>query len=169
MDFTTLSCLSLNNGNLFNIFDQFVLKKIFFLIIWINLKNLKKKRKQFYSQKVWFSIFLSNPAFSFPGLFLLCVVVMYVLWLQVLDVLNVYITRQRESLCPNFQLSISYGLSFMLAPVGIFFCLVAGLLFLLIGRTVRVHHNWRVSSLLPDFFFFFTFTVFLPQTIPQHV
>uniref|UniRef100_A0A3P9HZM5 Transmembrane protein 182 n=1 Tax=Oryzias latipes TaxID=8090 RepID=A0A3P9HZM5_ORYLA len=79
--------------------------------------------------------------FLVSGLFLLCVVVMYVLWLQVLDVLDVYISRQRSSLCPGFQLSVSYGLSFMFAPVGIFFCLVAGLLFLLIGRTVRVHHH----------------------------
>uniref|UniRef100_A0A3P9KMX2 Transmembrane protein 182 n=1 Tax=Oryzias latipes TaxID=8090 RepID=A0A3P9KMX2_ORYLA len=79
--------------------------------------------------------------FLVSGLFLLCVVVMYVLWLQVLDVLEVYISRQRSSLCPGFQLSVSYGLSFMFAPVGIFFCLVAGLLFLLIGRTVRVHHH----------------------------
>uniref|UniRef100_A0A672GSI0 Transmembrane protein 182 n=1 Tax=Salarias fasciatus TaxID=181472 RepID=A0A672GSI0_SALFA len=79
--------------------------------------------------------------FLTAGLFLLCVVVMYVLWLQVLDVVNVYIEHQRSTLCPNFQLSFSYGLSFMFAPVGIFFCLLAGLLFLLIGRTIRIHYN----------------------------
>ncbi|XP_041857923.1 transmembrane protein 182 [Melanotaenia boesemani] len=76
--------------------------------------------------------------FLASGFFLLCVVVMYVLWLQVLDVVDVYIEHQR-SLCPNFQLSFSYGLSFMFAPIGIFFCLLAGLLFLLIGRTVQIH------------------------------
>ncbi|CAN9497534.1 unnamed protein product [Ophioblennius macclurei] len=79
--------------------------------------------------------------FLVSGLFLLCVVVMYVLWLQVLDVVQVYVDHQRSTLCPNFQLSFSYGLSFMFAPVGIFFCLLAGLLFLLIGRTVRIHYN----------------------------
>ncbi|XP_071395403.1 transmembrane protein 182 isoform X2 [Centroberyx affinis] len=79
--------------------------------------------------------------FLISGLFLLCVVVMYVLWVQVLDVVNLYIDHQRSVLCPNFQLSLNYGLSFMFAPVGIFFCLLAGLLFLLIGRTVRIHYN----------------------------
>lgn len=79
--------------------------------------------------------------FLTSGLFLLGVVVMYVLWLQVLDVVDVYVEHQRSTLCPNFQLSFSYGLSFMFAPVGIFFCLLAGLLFLLIGRTIRIHYN----------------------------
>lgn len=78
---------------------------------------------------------------SAPGLFLLCVVVMYVLWVQVLDVVDVYIDYQRTALCPNFQLSLTYGLSFMFAPVGIFFCLLAGLLFLLVGRTIQVHYH----------------------------
>lgn len=77
--------------------------------------------------------------FLASGLFLLCVVVMYILWLQVLDVVDVYIEHQRSSLCPGFHLSFNYGLSFMFAPIGIFFCLLAGLLFLLIGRTVQIH------------------------------
>ncbi|KAM6978740.1 transmembrane protein 182 isoform 1-T2 [Tautogolabrus adspersus] len=77
--------------------------------------------------------------FLVSGLFLLCVVVMYVLWLEVLDVLDLYIEHQRSAVCPDFQLSHHYGLSFMFAPVGIFFCLLAGLLFLLIGRTVQIH------------------------------
>ncbi|CAG05800.1 unnamed protein product, partial [Tetraodon nigroviridis] len=79
--------------------------------------------------------------FLVSGLFLLCVVVMYVLWLQVLDVMDVYVDHQRSTLCPGFQLSFSYGLSFMFAPVGIFFCLLAGLLFLLIGRTIQIHYH----------------------------
>lgn len=79
--------------------------------------------------------------FLVSGLFLLCVVVMYVLWLEVLDVLDLYIDYQRSALCPNFQLSHHYGLSFMFAPVGIFFCFLSGLLFLLIGRTVQVHYH----------------------------
>ncbi|XP_028249362.1 transmembrane protein 182 [Parambassis ranga] len=79
--------------------------------------------------------------FLASGLFLLCVVVMYVLWVQVLDVVDVYIDHQRTSLCSGFQLNLNYGLSFMFAPVGIFFCLLAGLLFLLIGRTVQIHYH----------------------------
>ncbi|XP_041663510.1 transmembrane protein 182 [Cheilinus undulatus] len=79
--------------------------------------------------------------FLVSGLFLLCVVVMYVLWLEVLDVLDLYVDHQRSALCPNFQLSHHYGLSFMFAPVGIFFCFLAGLLFLLIGRTVQVQYH----------------------------
>ncbi|XP_053184844.1 transmembrane protein 182 isoform X2 [Scomber japonicus] len=78
--------------------------------------------------------------FLASGLFLLCVVVMYIVWVQVLDVVDVYIDH-KQTLCPNFQLSLNYGLSFMFAPVGIFFCLLAGLLFLLIGRTVQIDYN----------------------------
>lgn len=77
------------------------------------------------------------PFFA-PGLFLLCVVVMYVLWVQVLGVVDDYIA-QRSTVCENFELSLSYGLSFMFAPVGIFFCLLAGLLFLVIGRAIQIH------------------------------
>ncbi|KAL7385414.1 hypothetical protein ABVT39_021559 [Epinephelus coioides] len=78
--------------------------------------------------------------FLASGLFLLCVVVMYVLWVQVLDVVDAYIDHQR-SMCPGFQLSLTYGLSFMFAPIGIFFCFLSGLLFLLIGRTIRIHYH----------------------------
>ncbi|XP_063354614.1 transmembrane protein 182 [Pelmatolapia mariae] len=76
--------------------------------------------------------------FLIAGFFLLCVVVMYVLWMQVLDVIDLYIDHQR-ALCSDFHLTFSYGLSFMFAPIGIFFCLLAGLLFLLIGRTIQIH------------------------------
>uniref|UniRef100_A0A8C4RGS8 Transmembrane protein 182 n=1 Tax=Erpetoichthys calabaricus TaxID=27687 RepID=A0A8C4RGS8_ERPCA len=67
------------------------------------------------------------------------VVVMYVIWVQVLDGLTVYIKHQKESLCEDFQIIVRYGWSFMVAPIGIFFSLLAGLLFLLIGRTVQLH------------------------------
>lgn len=79
--------------------------------------------------------------FLASGLFLLCVVVMYVLWVEVLEVVDVYINHQRSAVCPNFKLSLNYGLSFMFAPIGIFFCLLAGLLFLLIGRTIQIHYH----------------------------
>ncbi|XP_062312584.1 transmembrane protein 182 isoform X2 [Osmerus eperlanus] len=78
--------------------------------------------------------------FITSGVFLLAVVVMFVLWLEVLDVVPLYKDHQ-HSLCPDFQLSIDYGLSFMFAPVGIFFSLLAGLLFLLIGRSVQMQYH----------------------------
>ncbi|KAM9342545.1 transmembrane protein 182 [Pholidichthys leucotaenia] len=79
--------------------------------------------------------------FLTSGFFLLCVVVMYVVWVLVLDVVDSYTEHQRSSLCPDFQLSLVFGLSFIFAPIGIFFCLLAGVLFLLIGRTVQIHYH----------------------------
>lgn len=78
--------------------------------------------------------------FIVSGLFLLAVVVMFVLWLEVLDVVPVYQDYQR-ALCSSFRMSVSYGLSFMFAPVGISFCLLAGLLFLLVGRSVQMQYH----------------------------
>ncbi|XP_077436343.1 transmembrane protein 182 [Vanacampus margaritifer] len=77
--------------------------------------------------------------FLVSGFFLLCVVVMYVLWIEVLDVVDVYVDYQRSTMCSDFQLTLNYGLSFMFAPIGIFFSLLAGLLFLLIGRSIKIH------------------------------
>ncbi|XP_077393488.1 transmembrane protein 182 isoform X3 [Festucalex cinctus] len=76
--------------------------------------------------------------FLVSAFFLLCVVVMLVLWMELLDVVDVYVDFQRSAMCPDFQLSLNYGLSFMFAPIGIFFSLLAGLLFLLIGRSVKI-------------------------------
>uniref|UniRef100_A0A3P8SC91 Transmembrane protein 182 n=1 Tax=Amphiprion percula TaxID=161767 RepID=A0A3P8SC91_AMPPE len=47
--------------------------------------------------------------FLTSALFLLCVVIMYILWVQVLDVVDVYIDHQRSSLCPGFSLSSVFG------------------------------------------------------------
>ncbi|KAJ8013280.1 hypothetical protein DPEC_G00051610 [Dallia pectoralis] len=77
--------------------------------------------------------------FLISAVFLLGVVLMFVLWVEVMDVVQVYEQHQRMTVCDSFQLTISYGLSFFFAPVGIAFCLLAGLLFLLIGRSVRMH------------------------------
>ncbi|MBN3308513.1 transmembrane protein 182 [Amia ocellicauda] len=78
--------------------------------------------------------------FLTSGLFFLAVIVMYVIWVHVLDGLTEY-TIQKQSQCKDFTVNVRYGLSFMFAPVGVFFCLLAGLLFLLIGRTVQLHYN----------------------------
>lgn len=75
------------------------------------------------------------------GFFLLVVTVMYVLWLDVLDVISLYKEYQKSNKCTDFELNMTYGLSFMFAPVGVFFCLLSGLLFLVIGRSVQNHCN----------------------------
>ncbi|XP_069554337.1 transmembrane protein 182-like [Brachyistius frenatus] len=71
------------------------------------------------------------------GLCLLAVVVMYLMWVQVLDTLEQFTLHKRLSSCPSFHLSIQHGPSFLLAPVAVFFCLLAGLLFILVGRSVQ--------------------------------
>ncbi|XP_040888528.1 transmembrane protein 182-like [Toxotes jaculatrix] len=74
------------------------------------------------------------------GLCLLAVVLMYLMWVQVLDTLEQFALHQRLSNCPSFHLSVQHGPSFLLAPVAVFFCLLAGLLFILVGRRIRWIH-----------------------------
>ncbi|KAM4711113.1 LOW QUALITY PROTEIN: transmembrane protein 182-like [Anableps anableps] len=71
------------------------------------------------------------------GWCLLGVVVMYLMWVLVLDTLEQLALHGRASGCPSYHLSIRQGPSFLLAPVAIFFCLLAGLLFILLGRSVQ--------------------------------
>ncbi|MEQ2191064.1 hypothetical protein XENOCAPTIV_019900 [Xenoophorus captivus] len=78
--------------------------------------------------------------FLTSGFFLLCVVVMQVVWLHVLDVFQTYMEQKRLTHCQDFSMTLSYGPSFVFASIGIFFSLLAGLLFLLIGRTVQIQH-----------------------------
>uniref|UniRef100_A0A8C2WNK6 Transmembrane protein 182 n=1 Tax=Cyclopterus lumpus TaxID=8103 RepID=A0A8C2WNK6_CYCLU len=79
------------------------------------------------------------------GLSLLAVLVMYLTWVQILDTLEQFALHHRASTCPSFHLSVRHGPSFLMAPVAVFFCLLAGLLFTLIGRGVQgIHgHNWN--------------------------
>ncbi|XP_016082753.1 transmembrane protein 182 isoform X2 [Ornithorhynchus anatinus] len=67
------------------------------------------------------------------------VVLLYVIWIQAVADMESYIAMKRKD-CLEFSISIQYGWSFMLAPVGIFFSLFAGLLFLLVGRHIYIHH-----------------------------
>ncbi|CAN9498326.1 unnamed protein product [Ophioblennius macclurei] len=71
------------------------------------------------------------------GLCLLAVLLMYLLWIHVLDTLEQFALHQRLSACPSFHLSVQHGPSFLLAPVAVFFCLLAGLLSVLTGRSVQ--------------------------------
>ncbi|XP_010878824.1 transmembrane protein 182 [Esox lucius] len=79
--------------------------------------------------------------FLTSAVFLLGVVLMLVLWVEVMSVVQDYVDHQRLSVCPDFDLTIYYGLSFFFAPVAISFCLLAGLMFLLIGRSVRMQYH----------------------------
>ncbi|XP_076118832.1 transmembrane protein 182 [Alosa pseudoharengus] len=74
------------------------------------------------------------------ALFLLVVTIMFVIWKEVLDVVPLY-KEYQSARCPDFDMSMEYGISFMFAPVGVFFCLLAGLLFLLIGRSVQMQYR----------------------------
>lgn len=88
--------------------------------------------------------FYSNYLILLLGFFLLLAIVLYVIWLHVMDVVSLYVDFKQIP-CKDFKLNILYGLSFMFAPVGVFFCLLSGLLFLLIARTVRIHYNSPIN------------------------
>ncbi|XP_030643150.1 transmembrane protein 182 [Chanos chanos] len=79
--------------------------------------------------------------FLIAGFFLLAVTVMYVIWLEVLNMVGLYVEHQQASLCQDFHININYGISFMFAPVSVFFCLLSGLLFFLIGRSIRLQYH----------------------------
>ncbi|KAM4698894.1 transmembrane protein 182 [Discoglossus pictus] len=76
--------------------------------------------------------------FITSGIFSTLVVVMHVIWVQSMTDLKTY-TDIRQQYCSQFSVNVRYGLSFMLAPFGIFFSLLAGMLFLLVGHTIQVH------------------------------
>lgn len=87
--------------------------------------------------RIWKILQQSLPPCVLSGLCLLAVVVMYLMWVQVLDTLEQFALHQRVLSCPSFHLSVQHGPSFLLAPAAVFFCLLAGLLFILIGRRVQ--------------------------------
>ncbi|KAK9524118.1 hypothetical protein VZT92_017984 [Zoarces viviparus] len=72
------------------------------------------------------------------------------MWVHVLDTLEQFALHHRDSTCPSFHLSVQHGPSFLLAPVAVFSSLLAGLLFLLVGRSVRamqLHKRDRIPEL----------------------
>ncbi|XP_069493026.1 transmembrane protein 182 [Ambystoma mexicanum] len=76
--------------------------------------------------------------FIAAGIFFSLVVVLYVIWVQVMSNLEGY-KKSRQEACAEFSVYVRYGWSFMVAPFGIFFSLFAGMLFLLVGRTIQQH------------------------------
>uniref|UniRef100_A0A674NXF2 Transmembrane protein 182 n=1 Tax=Takifugu rubripes TaxID=31033 RepID=A0A674NXF2_TAKRU len=66
------------------------------------------------------------------GLSLLMVLLLYVVWVDFLDTLEDVVQYRRRSSCPEFQLSVMHGPSFLLAPAAVFFLLTSGLLLIVI-------------------------------------
>lgn len=67
----------------------------------------------------------------------MAVVVMYLMWVQVLDTLEQFALHHGASVCPSYHLGVQHGPSFLLAPAGVFFSLLAGLLFMLVGQSIQ--------------------------------
>ncbi|CAH7233882.1 Tmem182 [Phodopus roborovskii] len=73
------------------------------------------------------------------GILFFLAVMLYVIWVQaVVDMESYRATKMKD--CWEFTPSVLYGWSFFLAPAGIFFSLLAGLLFLVVGRHIQLHH-----------------------------
>lgn len=79
--------------------------------------------------------------FLSAGMLFTILVIMYVIWIETVIDIPEYILKQRTNVCFDFELSIQYGWSFIIAPIGIFFSLLAGLLFLLAGHTIQIHYD----------------------------
>ncbi|XP_043926886.1 transmembrane protein 182 isoform X2 [Protopterus annectens] len=77
--------------------------------------------------------------FITAGILFAILVVMYVIWVQSLADMETYIQLQKTHRCSSFTIQIRYGWSFILAPIGIFFSLFSGMLFLLVGRVIQLH------------------------------
>ncbi|XP_051985917.1 transmembrane protein 182-like isoform X2 [Xyrauchen texanus] len=71
------------------------------------------------------------------GVLIWSVVLLFAVWVHVSDSLERYGLQRRRLVCPSLQLSVHYGPSFMLAPTAAFFCLLTGVLLLLISSVSR--------------------------------
>ncbi|XP_029021909.1 transmembrane protein 182-like [Betta splendens] len=87
--------------------------------------------------------FISHRLYKLGGAFLvaaaclfLAVVSLYVLWMEAVDVKR-YVLQERGDACPRARVSVLYGLSFMVAAAGVPLELISGLVFMLVGRTLR--------------------------------
>ncbi|XP_062855789.1 transmembrane protein 182-like [Trichomycterus rosablanca] len=89
--------------------------------------------------------FISHKLYRVGGAFLitsaclfLVLVSLFVLWYELVDVRQ-YILQERGHFCPDAELEVHYGWSFMVAAAGIPLVLVSGLLFFLVGKTLQEH------------------------------
>ncbi|XP_024139633.1 transmembrane protein 182 [Oryzias melastigma] len=86
--------------------------------------------------------FISHKLYKLGGAFLitaaclfLATLLLYVLWMEAVDVAR-YILQERGESCPQAEVSVLYGLSFMVAAAGVPLELVSGLVFMLVGRAL---------------------------------
>nr|XP_040029112.1 transmembrane protein 182-like [Gasterosteus aculeatus aculeatus] len=87
--------------------------------------------------------FASHKLYTLGGAFLiaaacsfLVTLLLYVLWMEAVDVER-YVLQERAKECPHAQVSVLYGLSFVVAAAGVPLELVSGMLFMLVGRALR--------------------------------
>ncbi|KAM9376269.1 transmembrane protein 182-like [Pholidichthys leucotaenia] len=87
--------------------------------------------------------FFSHKLYRLGGAFLitaaclfLFTLLLYVLWMEVVDVKR-YILQERGESCFSARVSVLYGLSFMVAAAGVPLELVSGMVFLLVGRALH--------------------------------
>ncbi|KAM8848433.1 transmembrane protein 182-like [Synchiropus picturatus] len=86
--------------------------------------------------------FFSHKLYRLGGAFLLAaaalfllVLLLFVLWMETVDVRR-YVLQERGESCPEATVSVLYGLSFMVAAAGVPLELIAGLVFMLVGRAL---------------------------------
>ncbi|XP_054648326.1 transmembrane protein 182-like [Dunckerocampus dactyliophorus] len=86
--------------------------------------------------------FISHKLYKLGGAFFiiaaclfLFVLLLFVLWMEVVDVKR-YILQERGETCSDAQVSVLYGLSFMVAAAGVPLELVSGMIFMLVGRVL---------------------------------
>nr|XP_046263165.1 transmembrane protein 182-like [Scatophagus argus] len=87
--------------------------------------------------------FISHRLYKLGGAFLIAaaclflfMLLLYVLWMEVVEVKH-YILQERGEACPHAQVSVLYGLSFMVAAAGVPLELISGLVFMLVSRALR--------------------------------
>ncbi|XP_070819518.1 transmembrane protein 182-like [Chaetodon trifascialis] len=86
--------------------------------------------------------FISHRLYKLGGAFLitaaclfLFMLLLYVLWMEVVEVKR-YVLQERGEVCPHAEVSVLYGLSFMVAAAGVPLELISGLVFMLVGRAL---------------------------------
>ncbi|CAJ1058277.1 transmembrane protein 182-like [Xyrichtys novacula] len=87
--------------------------------------------------------FYSHKLYKVGGAFLitaaclfLFILLLYVLWMEAVEVKR-YILQERGETCPNANVSVLYGLSFMVAAAGVPLELISGMVFMLVARALR--------------------------------
>ncbi|KAL6117959.1 uncharacterized protein ACO6RY_15646 [Pungitius sinensis] len=87
--------------------------------------------------------FASRKLYKLGGAFLIAAaclflftLLLYVLWMEAMDVKR-YVLQERGEGCHHPQVSVLYGLSFMVAAAGVPLELLSGMVFMLVGRALR--------------------------------